>query len=173
MGGEIGLKSEEGVVSTFWFTTRVGIVEESSTQAVEKPKGRSRKWVGPKPKILVADDMPINQKVTSLQLSKMGLEADLAANGHEVIELVSKNNYDVILMESQMPDMDGFEATRILRETPQDQAIFIIALTANAMAGDRERCIECGMNDYISKPTKPEKLLESLQNYASHISQES
>ena len=105
-------------------------------------------------KILLAEDNLVNQKIALRLLEKAGLKADLAKNGREAVEAVRKSTYDLILMDCQMPEMDGFEATTAIRklEEATPQHIPIVALTANAMTGDRERCLDCGMDDYVSKP---------------------
>jgi PAS domain S-box-containing protein len=114
-------------------------------------------------RILVAEDNVVNQKVTSRQLQKLGYGCDIVSNGLEVIAATGKNRYDIILMDCQMPDMDGYEATRLLRQNERTKDIRIIALTANAMQGDREKCLTAGMDDYISKPVKIETLKEALE----------
>lgn len=113
----------------------------------------------PGKRVLVADDYFINQEVAQDILELMQIEVDLAENGREAIQKHQEHNYDLILMDLQMPDMDGFEATKTIRtfegatkHTP------IIALTASAISGDRERCLAAGMDDYISKPIETDKL---------------
>jgi CheY-like chemotaxis protein len=112
----------------------------------------------PQLRVLVAEDNVVNQRLTRLQLQKLGLTADLAADGHEVLEAVERVHYDVILMDCQMPELDGFEATRRLRAGGRHPHVRIIAMTANAMNGDRERCLAAGMDDYLSKPTRLDDL---------------
>jgi len=119
-------------------------------------------------KILLAEDNPVNQKVAVKQLQKLGFQADVAANGLEVLEAVSRIRYDVILMDCQMPEMDGYEATRRLRNLRTEaSAVRIIAMTANALQGDREKCLEAGMDDYISKPVKMSELEGALNRVLS------
>ena len=114
-------------------------------------------------RILLAEDNVVNQKLATRLLSRMGYEADLAANGLEAIEAVERQPYDLVLMDVQMPEMDGLEATRrIVEQAPVEARPWIVAMTANAMDGDRERCLEAGMNGYISKPIRVEELVAAI-----------
>ena len=117
-------------------------------------------------RILLAEDNVVNQKVASKILEKLGFRADVAANGYEVLEALRKISYDVVLMDIFMPDMDGIEATHMIIEMfNKNLRPKIIAMTANAMQGDKEKCIEAGMDDYISKPVKVEELYEILKKW--------
>jgi signal transduction histidine kinase/HPt (histidine-containing phosphotransfer) domain-containing protein len=124
-------------------------------------------------RVLVADDNLVNQKVASRLLQQMGYKADVANNGLEVLHALERKAYDVILMDVQMPRMDGLEATRQIRSRQAearpaphfDQPIMIIAMTANAMHGDREKCVNAGMNDYVPKPVRPEVLQAALEKF--------
>jgi signal transduction histidine kinase/ligand-binding sensor domain-containing protein/DNA-binding response OmpR family regulator len=116
-------------------------------------------------KFLVAEDNLINQKLILHILNRLGFTPDMANNGMEAIEAVEQNSYDIILMDVQMPEMDGLEATELIRKQNIKQPV-IIALTANTMQGDQEECIKAGMNDYISKPVKLEKLVALLEKWA-------
>ncbi|MBC3833249.1 PAS domain S-box protein [Undibacterium amnicola] len=119
--------------------------------------------------VLVAEDNPINQKLAISLLEKWGHIADVAENGSMAVEKFKSHAYDVILMDMQMPEMGGIEATQIIRQLEtEDQHIPIIAMTANAMPGDKERCIEAGMDDYLSKPIKSDNLRELLELLAAH-----
>ncbi|MBS1744576.1 MAG: response regulator [Bacteroidetes bacterium] len=111
--------------------------------------------------ILLAEDDDINQQISLRLLEKLGYAADLAHNGKEALDMVSERNYDVVLMDVQMPEMDGFEATKMIRVCLDTQP-FIIALTASAMAGDKERCVQAGMNDYLCKPIRLNELAAIL-----------
>jgi CheY-like chemotaxis protein len=113
-------------------------------------------------KILLAEDNKVNQKVALLTLKKIGYTADIANNGLEVLDLLEKQSYDVILMDMQMPEMDGLTTTKMIRNLPIPQP-YIIALTANALGEDRQKCLEAGMNDYLSKPIVINQLKESLK----------
>ncbi len=117
-------------------------------------------------RILLAEDNSSSQKVTLQMLVRLGYRADCAANGIEVLQSLERQRYDIILMDVRMPEMDGFEATRIIREkVPVEDQPKIIAITAYAMAGDREKCIDAGMDDYISKPVQINDLSKMLEKY--------
>jgi CheY-like chemotaxis protein/HPt (histidine-containing phosphotransfer) domain-containing protein len=121
--------------------------------------------------ILIADDNPINQKVASRLLQQMGYKADMAGNGAEVLQALERATYDLVLMDVQMPEMDGLEATRQIRQRQRSatahphfaRRIVIIAMTANAMQGDREKCLAAGMDDYVPKPIRPEALQSVME----------
>ncbi|WP_413173645.1 response regulator [Anabaena azotica] len=120
-------------------------------------------------KIIVAEDNVVNQKVAINILQRLGYRADVAANGLEVLAALRRQAYDVILMDLQMPEMDGLTATRqICQEWPLSSRPWIIAMTANAMQGDREKCLEAGMNDYTTKPIRIEELTKALSNCQKH-----
>jgi signal transduction histidine kinase/DNA-binding response OmpR family regulator len=133
----------------------------------------SRRPSQPRANILVAEDNVVNQKVTVLQLRNLGYAADVVANGREAIEALRRKSYSLILMDAQMPEIDGVEATRLIRHAQTSgepgfaRALPIIAMTANAMSGDREACLAAGMDDYLAKPVKPEDLRAMLQRYLS------
>ena len=117
--------------------------------------------------LLLAEDNPFNQAVATAILGKLGYQFDIAENGEQVLEKLKEKTYDVILMDVQMPEMDGLEATRIIRETLTIQPV-IVAMTANAMQEDKEECLRAGMNDYLSKPINLEELILLLQKWATH-----
>jgi signal transduction histidine kinase/ligand-binding sensor domain-containing protein/DNA-binding response OmpR family regulator len=119
-------------------------------------------------RIMFAEDNLINQQLTLKILSKLGYEPPMAENGQEVLEMLGQEHYDLILMDVQMPEMDGLEATRTIRRYAQEQPV-IIAMTANAMQGDKEICMEAGMDDYLSKPVKPDELVKMLEKWAFEI----
>jgi CheY-like chemotaxis protein len=118
-------------------------------------------------RILLAEDNVVNQKLALRLLSQMGYRADVASNGIEAIESVGRQTYDVVLMDVQMPEMDGLEASRrITAKYPAGERPRIVAMTANAMQGDREACLAAGMDDYVTKPIRVEALVEALLRVA-------
>jgi CheY-like chemotaxis protein len=142
--------------------TRIKPIEKSSL----RPEGTFPAEQNRPLRVLLAEDNIINQKVLLRMLNKLGYSADVAFNGLEVLQALERQPYDVILMDIQMPEMDGFEATRAIRKlwASADQPK-IIAITAYALEGDREKCLEAGMDDYISKPVKMEELQKVLKFY--------
>jgi CheY-like chemotaxis protein len=122
---------------------------------------------GPK-RVLIAEDNPVNQRLTQRLLQKLGYEHELVSNGKEVMAALERTAYDLILMDCQMPEMDGYEAARRIRSREQGRRTPIVAMTANAMIGDRERCLEAGMDDYVSKPIVLQQLAGTLERWTSH-----
>lgn len=116
---------------------------------------------------MVADDVLTNQMLTARLLTKIGYKPHCVTNGREALEAIEQGHFDLILMDCQMPEMDGFETTQKIRAHISDRIkdIPIIALTANAMPGDKEKCLQVGMNDYLSKPLKKEMLAETLAKW--------
>jgi CheY-like chemotaxis protein len=118
-------------------------------------------------RVLVVEDNVVNQKVAARMLEKLGCRVDVVANGHEAIEAVTRIAYHCIFMDCQMPEMDGYEATTVIRrrEALSGAHVPIIAMTANAMESDRERCLAAGMDDYVSKPVEPDELRRALRQW--------
>jgi CheY-like chemotaxis protein len=153
MSGTVGVNSVFGKGSHFWF--RVALASVLDAPSEETPAIRSAPPVVQKLKILLVDDNATNQIVASRMLTSAGHEVETAGNGKEALAAASVRLYDVIFMDISMPEMDGIEATRKIRELAEPfRSVWIIALTANAIAGDRERFLAAGMNDYLTKPMR-------------------
>jgi two-component system, sensor histidine kinase and response regulator len=145
---------------------------ERGLKIVRTPEAlRFQKALFEKTRILVAEDNPVNQKVALQFLKKAGFTADMVASGRLAIKAVQEHDYELVLMDVQMPDMDGLEATRYIRKAQENMApgfpadLCIVAMTANAMSGDREICLEAGMDDYVTKPLTPTSLKIILDKY--------
>ncbi|MFH1658786.1 MAG: PhnD/SsuA/transferrin family substrate-binding protein [Pseudomonadota bacterium] len=168
MGGDVGVSSQSGGGSRFWFTARLksgdeGVDALTSTHAGLPLQAVQETLAGRH--LLIVEDEPINREIALELIKEFGTTADTAENGREALELLESGNYDLILMDMQMPEMDGLEATRRIRAEPKHTLLPIIAMTANAFAEDRERCIEAGMNDFIVKPVEPNDLKMLLLRY--------
>jgi CheY-like chemotaxis protein/nitrogen-specific signal transduction histidine kinase/HPt (histidine-containing phosphotransfer) domain-containing protein len=166
MGGQIGVTSRPGQGSTFWFVVSLPFTgnetppEESASETANRgtlPKGL---------RVLLAEDNHVNRMFAQELLRRAGLECRTAENGFQVIQAIQSERLDLVLMDCQMPELDGFEATRRIREMECGGQLAghlpIVAMTANAIKGDREQCLEAGMDDYISKPFEPETLLNMI-----------
>ena len=150
----------------------LGIVPSGSPHAEEKNKTAARvQPSGPRYRILIAEDNPVNQKVALFILEKRGHQVTGAKDGREALDALERNIFDVILMDVQMPRMDGFEATAIIRTREKEAGTHlpIIAMTAHALKGDRESCLEAGMDDYVSKPLQPEELLGTIERTVARL----
>ncbi len=178
MGGEIGVTSKEGEGSTFWFTARLEKLSAEALKAKLDTVGHPRtsslrsaeKLDDLTAYILLVEDNAINQKVALHMLKTSGYTVDAVTDGSQAVEALSKVNYDLVLMDCMMPIMDGFEATATIRDPNSNvlnHNVPVIAMTANAMREDREKCLDAGMDDYVSKPVKKEALAAVLEKWLS------
>ncbi|KAB8044414.1 CHASE domain-containing protein [Janthinobacterium aquaticum] len=163
MQGTVGVESQPGLGSTFWFTARLqpylGAPQDSSGEApqmIEAIRGA---------KILLVEDNLFSQQVGCELLEDAGAVVHVAGNGHEALELVRQHRYDCVLMDVQMPEMDGFEATRRIRADPALAGLLVIAMTANAGSEDRARCLAAGMDEFVTKPIAPNLLMHLLAKW--------
>jgi CheY-like chemotaxis protein len=156
-------ESEEGVGSTFHFTVAVEAVAPAD-EARPAPAPTRRPSAEAGLRVLVAEDNPVNQRVVLLFLERLGHQADVVPDGGEVLRALESHAYDVILMDMRMPEMNGLEATQTIRRRWPDEAPRIIGVTANAVAGDRERCLASGMDGYLSKPFSMDELADVLSD---------
>lgn len=163
MGGDAGADSTPGVGSTFWFTARLAkcravdaMTPDSPSMAPSLPAGR---------RLLLVEDEPVNREIALIILEEAGLRVDVAMDGEAALEQVGRCRYDLILMDVQMPRMNGLEATRRIRRLPEGADVPIVAMTANAFNEDRAQCIDAGMDDFIAKPVTPENLLAFVRKW--------
>jgi CheY-like chemotaxis protein len=165
MGGEVGVASQAGVGSTFWFTARLGRVQVGLEEArTTKPFGLQTDGIEllRGASILLAEDNVFNQEVAVDMLEQAGARVTVANNGQEALDCLRRATFDCVLMDMQMPLMDGLEATRQIRADPALAGLRVIALTANIMQADRERCFAAGMDVFINKPFLPEEFYGTI-----------
>jgi CheY-like chemotaxis protein len=173
LGGEVGATSAPGAGSTFWFTARLATTatrdaeaslpatrEDAETLLARDHQGR---------RVLLAEDDPVNQEVAIELLRDTGLIIDVADNGLQAVEMARLTDYDLILMDMQMPKMGGIEATRLIRQVPGREVTPILAMTANAFAEDRQKCVQAGMDDFLPKPVVPKVLYATIYKWLSRL----
>ncbi len=174
MGGAIGVESKEGLGSTFWFTAVFGRAQDSyAGRILPKKDTQNSSLTGlaegsAQIRILLADDNDTNRMLMVAILEQLGLEAEAVTNGREVLDALARYDYNLILMDCQMPEMDGFESSRRIRQGEageQNKTLPIIALTAFATGKDRQSCLDAGMNDYLTKPIHPETLEKTIRRW--------
>lgn len=174
MGGEIGVESVPGKGSTFWFTLALGTYgerenslelskqeceEELNIQATNVPDKKHKC-------LLIVEDDELNQLLIKTLVSKLGYTTEVVSDGHQAVKAIQEKDYDLVLMDCQMPVMDGFTATKEIRDYEKDMKHTpIIAVTANVMKGDRERCLSVGMDDYLAKPINKDKLKTKIEEW--------
>ncbi|TIC84050.1 ATP-binding protein [Nocardioides sp. GY 10127] len=166
MGGTIELDSELGHGTTVRITLDLAVVEEEQTAAVRSPDALPHHGGL---RVLVAEDDLVNQKVVHRMLQRLGVSPTIVANGQEAVDAVAENAFDIILMDVQMPVMDGVRAVRLVRDLDPTPRPWVVALTANALSGDRERFMAAGMDDYVSKPMTIDSLAAALERASSQL----
>lgn len=175
MGGSIGVTSEPGRGSDFWFKVDLELSNQSTEELPNdhsKPspyrpeRSSTVTHDGVRRRILVVEDNRVNQRVATSLLERLGCQVDVVANGREAIEMWQNLPYDAIFMDCLMPEMDGYEATRAIRQrgVPESR-VPIIAMTASAMPGDRDRCLQAGMTEYVAKPLQPDRVAAVIEKY--------
>jgi CheY-like chemotaxis protein/anti-sigma regulatory factor (Ser/Thr protein kinase) len=166
MGGSVGVSSSPGKGSTFWVRLRLECAEGLPAAPTLTANANGNRSVG---RVLLVEDNVVNQRVALGVIRKLGWQADVAGDGAAAVDLRRRNEYAVVFMDCQMPQMDGYVATEHIRKWEAlhgEPAVPIVALTAHAMTGDRERCLEVGMNDYLAKPFGLEELRTALDRWA-------
>ncbi|MYM87508.1 response regulator [Rugamonas sp. FT82W] len=176
MGGDVGVDSRLGVGSTFWFTARLGVSSKTVSMLINQLSDAAAELLASAhtsaatvalkmARILLVEDNIFNQQIAREMLEEVGAAVCIASNGVEALELLRQTQFDCVLMDLQMPQMDGLEATRRIRADPQLAQLPVLAMTATATIDTRARCIEAGMNDFISKPIQPSLMRQTIANW--------
>ncbi|WP_254451833.1 response regulator [Duganella vulcania] len=176
MGGDVGVDSQQGVGSTFWFTARLGVSDKTVSMLIHQLSDAAAELLASAhtsaatvalkvARILLVEDNVFNQQIAREMLEEVGAAVCIASNGVEALELLRQAQFDCVLMDLQMPQMDGLEATRRIRADPQLARLPVLAMTATATIDTRARCIEAGMNGFISKPIQPSLMRQTIANW--------
>ena len=166
MGGKAGFESTPGVGSTFWFTAQLRKDADAATaQPASLPAGKAeqvltRDFKGCR--VLLVEDEPINREIATMFLEDVGLSVDAAEDGDVAVDMAAGKEYALILMDMQLPTLDGVTATHLIRASATGKQVPIVAMTANAFAEDRQRCLDASMNDFIAKPFVPNELFAMI-----------
>nr|MBP6817145.1 response regulator [Burkholderiaceae bacterium] len=164
MGGRIEVESTVGQGSLFRFNARFGLAEPTPLAPPAAPESTRESGIGGV-RVLLVEDNPINQEVARAMLTAAGALVEVAGDGAQAIAALARSEFDAVLMDVQMPVMDGLEATRRLRGDPRHARLPIIAMTANALADDREICLAAGMTDYVTKPISMQTMVQAMSRH--------
>jgi PAS domain S-box-containing protein len=172
MGGVVGCESEPGIGSVFWFELSLPVLRQPADPEGASPRPARPAPAGPRPirgtKVLVAEDHPANQLFVRMLLETIGVDHEVVADGAKAVDAVARGGFSAVFMDCQMPDVDGYEATRRIRAGRAGDChrdIPVIALTAHVQDGEREKCLAAGMNEFLSKPLQTDSLLQSLERF--------
>ncbi|HSW49816.1 MAG TPA: response regulator, partial [Bryobacteraceae bacterium] len=171
-GGRIWVESEVGRGSSFHVELELPVAPEPAATATENPspageKAAARNGAPAAARILIVEDNPTNQKVVAGLLGKRGYRTQVACDGRQALDALEGYPFDLVLMDLQMPVLDGLEATRLIRQDPRWRSLPIVGLTAHCTADNRERCLGAGMNDFLAKPVRPPALLATVSKHLS------
>ena len=179
MGGEVGVRSQPGAGSTFWFTARLGVPASAAATLIDRISDAAAQLLAPAPapappaaqraaRILLVEDNTVNQQIAQEVLEQAGATVCIAHHGIQALQLLQQAEFDCVLMDVQMPQMDGMEATRRIRATARLASLPVLAMTANATTEVRKHCLDAGMNDFISKPIRPALMVQTIALWLPH-----